>query len=60
MKIDKLDILVCGGGYVGLSAALAIKAAAPSLDVAVIDAALPMSGARISAPRRSRRAPSGC
>jgi len=39
MKIDKLDILVCGGGYVGLSAALAIKAAAPSLDVAVIDAA---------------------
>ena len=39
MTIENLDILVCGGGYVGLSAALAIKAAAPSLDVAVIDAA---------------------
>ena len=39
MTIQKLDILVCGGGYVGLSAALAIKANAPSLDIAVIDAA---------------------
>ena len=39
MTMQKLDILVCGGGYVGLSAALAIKANAPSLDIAVIDAA---------------------
>lgn len=39
MTTQRLDILVCGGGYVGLSAALAIKAAAPSLDIAVIDAA---------------------
>jgi 2-polyprenyl-6-methoxyphenol hydroxylase-like FAD-dependent oxidoreductase len=27
-----MDILVCGGGYVGLSAAVALKLAAPSLD----------------------------
>lgn len=39
MTTESLDILVCGAGYVGLSAALAIKVAAPSLDVAVIDAA---------------------
>ena len=39
MTTQRLDILVCGGGYVGLSAALAIKAAAPSIDIAVIDAA---------------------
>ena len=39
MTVETLDILVCGGGYVGLSAALAIKVAAPSLDIAVIDAA---------------------
>ncbi|KGF67568.1 2-octaprenyl-6-methoxyphenyl hydroxylase [Hoeflea sp. BAL378] len=39
MTIEKLDILVCGGGYVGLSAALAIKVNAPSLNIAVIDAA---------------------
>ena len=39
MTTQSLDILVCGGGYVGLSAALAIKAAAPRLAIAVIDAA---------------------
>lgn len=41
MTTENLDILVCGGGYVGLSAALAIKLAAPSLAIAVIDAAPP-------------------
>lgn len=39
MSTQTLDILVCGGGYVGLSAAVALKHAAPSLDIAVIDAA---------------------
>jgi 2-polyprenyl-6-methoxyphenol hydroxylase-like FAD-dependent oxidoreductase len=41
MTKDAMDILVCGGGYVGLSAAVALKLAAPSLDIAVIDAAPP-------------------
>lgn len=41
MSTQTLDILVCGGGYVGLSAAVALKHAAPSLDIAVIDAAPP-------------------
>lgn len=33
------DLLVCGGGYVGLSVAVAVKASAPELTVTVIDAA---------------------
>ncbi|WP_394691434.1 ubiquinone biosynthesis hydroxylase [Hoeflea sp.] len=41
MTKTTMDILVCGGGYVGLSAAVALKLAAPSLDIAVIDAAPP-------------------
>ncbi|OCW57478.1 ubiquinone biosynthesis hydroxylase [Hoeflea olei] len=41
MTTESLDVLICGGGYVGLSAALAIKTNAPSLAVAVIDAAPP-------------------
>lgn len=41
MTSHTLDILVCGGGYVGLSAAVALKASAPSLKIAVIDAAPP-------------------
>lgn len=36
---DHLDILVAGGGYVGLSCALAIKFAASDLAVAVVDPA---------------------
>lgn len=36
---EQVDILVGGGGYVGLSAAVTIKAAAPHLSVCVIDAA---------------------
>ncbi|MCB1460587.1 MAG: ubiquinone biosynthesis hydroxylase, partial [Nitratireductor sp.] len=32
-------IVIAGGGYVGLSTALAIRSAAPSLDVTVVDAA---------------------
>ena len=34
-----LDVLVVGGGYVGLSAAVAIKQAAPHLAIEVIEAA---------------------
>jgi 2-polyprenyl-6-methoxyphenol hydroxylase-like FAD-dependent oxidoreductase len=60
MTTTTLDILVCGGGYVGLSAAVALKLAAPSLDVAVIDAARPRFGARTSAPRLSPPAPGAC
>lgn len=33
------DLLVCGGGYVGLAVAVAVKASAPALGVMVIDAA---------------------
>ncbi|TWD53363.1 2-octaprenyl-6-methoxyphenol hydroxylase [Agrobacterium vitis] len=33
------DMIVVGGGYVGLSAALAVKLAAPHLDIQVIEAA---------------------
>ncbi|MDI7862387.1 ubiquinone biosynthesis hydroxylase [Rhizobiaceae bacterium n13] len=34
-----MDMLVVGGGYVGLSAAVAVKQAAPHLEIAVIEAA---------------------
>ena len=34
-----LDVLVVGGGYVGLSVAVSIKQAAPHLSVEVIEAA---------------------
>ena len=33
------DLLVCGGGYVGLAVAVAVKVSAPSLLVLVVDAA---------------------
>jgi 2-octaprenyl-6-methoxyphenol hydroxylase len=33
-----LDILVAGGGYVGLSVAVSIKQAAPHLKIMVVDA----------------------
>lgn len=35
----KLDVLVAGAGYVGLAAAVAMRAARPSLKVALVDAA---------------------
>jgi 2-octaprenyl-6-methoxyphenol hydroxylase len=38
-KVGSLDILVAGAGYVGLTAAVALKQARPSLTVAVVDAA---------------------
>ncbi len=41
MAEEIMDVLVGGGGYVGLSAAVAIKAAAPHLDIRVVDAAPP-------------------
>ncbi len=34
-----IDIFIAGGGYVGLSLAVAVKSAAPHLDVRVYDAA---------------------
>jgi 2-octaprenyl-6-methoxyphenol hydroxylase len=40
------DIIIAGGGQVGLATALAIKAAAPDLSVTLIDAAPPGSAAR--------------
>src|SRR5215470_3429610 len=36
---SRLDVLVAGAGYVGLAVAVAIRAARPSLKVAVVDAA---------------------
>lgn len=38
-KTSSLDILIAGAGYVGLTAAVAIKSARPSLRLAVVDAA---------------------
>ncbi|MBW3096806.1 ubiquinone biosynthesis hydroxylase [Pseudohoeflea coraliihabitans] len=39
MNVVDNDLLICGGGYVGLGVAVAVKTAAPDLRVAVIDAA---------------------
>ncbi|MGN6550499.1 MAG: ubiquinone biosynthesis hydroxylase [Pararhizobium sp.] len=39
MASQRRDVLIGGGGYVGLAVAVAIKQASPHLDVAVIDAA---------------------
>jgi 2-octaprenyl-3-methyl-6-methoxy-1,4-benzoquinol hydroxylase (EC 1.14.13.-) len=39
MECAMLDMLVVGGGYVGLSVALAVKQAAPHLSVEVVEAA---------------------
>ncbi|PWW00605.1 2-octaprenyl-3-methyl-6-methoxy-1,4-benzoquinol hydroxylase [Hoeflea marina] len=39
MSGKTVDMLVCGGGYVGLAVAVAVKSSAPSLSVAVVDAA---------------------
>jgi 2-octaprenyl-6-methoxyphenol hydroxylase len=39
MEAEMFDIVVAGGGYVGLSAAVSIKKAAPHLDILVADAA---------------------
>lgn len=38
-KTDKCDVLVAGGGYVGLCTALSIKQSAPALSVSVVDGA---------------------
>ncbi|RCL03139.1 MAG: 2-octaprenyl-6-methoxyphenol hydroxylase [Candidatus Tokpelaia sp. JSC189] len=37
----EVDIVIVGGAYIGLSLAIAIKAAAPQLDIIVVDAANP-------------------
>ena len=39
MTQESVDVLIGGGGYVGLSAAVSIKSAAPHLSVCVVDAA---------------------
>ncbi len=44
--IPPYDVLVAGGGYVGLSLALALKRGAPGLDVAVVDPAPAGANAR--------------
>ena len=36
---ERVDVLVAGGGYVGLSCAVAIKHSAPHLDVLIVDPA---------------------
>ncbi len=36
---EKTDVLIAGGGYVGMVTAVAIKASAPHLSVTVIDGA---------------------
>ena len=47
---DQANILIAGGGYVGLSCATAIKASAPHLDVLVVD---PASDQQIENDERS-------
>ncbi len=42
-----VDLMVAGGGYVGLSLALAVKKAAPRLKVTLIDQALPPRGGTV-------------
>ncbi len=41
MADDKVDILIAGAAYVGMSCAVAIKSAAPHLSIKVVDAAPP-------------------
>ena len=41
MAQDKVDILIAGAAYVGMSCAVAIKSAAPHLSIKVVDAAPP-------------------
>lgn len=46
MKVDgqsarKVDLVIAGGAYVGLSLAVAVKTAAPQLEVVIVDAAKP-------------------
>ncbi|MCP4998335.1 MAG: ubiquinone biosynthesis hydroxylase [Hyphomicrobiales bacterium] len=41
MTDETFDIVVAGGGYVGIAAAVAVKSAAPRLKIRVIDAAPP-------------------
>ena len=38
-QTSRLDVLIAGAGYVGLAAAVSIRAARPNLKVAVVDAA---------------------
>jgi 2-octaprenyl-6-methoxyphenol hydroxylase len=38
---DQVDVLIAGGGHVGLSLALALRGAAPGLSVTVVDASVP-------------------
>ncbi len=40
--MEKVDIVIAGGGYVGLSTALAVKQAAPHLEILLVDLAPPV------------------
>lgn len=57
-QAGRLDVLVAGAGYVGLAVAVAIRAARPSLTVAVVDAA--PSGAWQRDTRASAIAAAAC
>ena len=41
--MEKFDIVIAGGGYVGMSTALSIKLAAPNLSILLVDPAPPLS-----------------
>ena len=41
--MEKFDIVIAGGGYVGMSTALSIKLAAPHLSILLVDPAPPLS-----------------
>ena len=45
-RTPAIDVLIAGGGYIGLCPALALKQGAPSLAIAVVDPAPAGSGAR--------------
>lgn len=47
-RTARFDVAIAGGGYVGLSLALALKAGEPSLSIAIIDPAPPGAAARDS------------
>ena len=45
--MEKFDIVIAGGGYVGMSTALSIKLAAPHLSILLVDPAPPLSKRKI-------------
>jgi len=51
--MEKFDILIAGGGYVGMSTALSIKLAAPHLSILLVDPAPPLSERKVRDLRAS-------